>query len=530
MDPASHSRLGLFALVSTCLLGACVTYRDRIVIVTQNTQIDARTTTVNPAVSTNANASASVTVNGTLADSPPRIDADAITHALDGYGQWIESPAYGTVWIPEEARQEGFTPYLSNGEWVATVDGWYWQSGYAWGAIPFHHGRWAMVGALWAWVPGAAFAPAWVDWRYGNGWIAWSPLPPLGASFGAPHVYCAWSRLGGPGLYARTVQGPAARALYGYTAPLREVYASGGAYYVPGPRVPTGVTVTARAQWSAHPSTPRVGVPVAGMARVGVPTDGAPADSVGRPPSDRALNVQFIPAVRRVYTAANGTLRPADSYPVTTHASALLAGDGRATLTHASPATERAGNVSPAPAPSGVRFTRYDPGSSFNGGGSGYTVVPAPRRMTWAPSLPAAPVVAPAPVRVMPPVMAAPTHVFASPAVVSAASAAPSYRPSFVPSAAPTWASPMPRANMVRPSVTAPVYAPTVPNVAYRAPVVAPTTPIAAAMPVRAAPSFVAPAAPTYRAPPAAAPHVVAPAAPRVFTGGPMLTHPGVFH
>lgn len=526
MDPASHSRLGLFALVTTCLLGACVTYRDRIVIVTQNTQIDARTTTASPAL--NVNASASVTVSGAPAESPPRLDAEAIARALDGYGQWIESPAYGTVWVPEEARQEGFTPYLSNGEWTPTVDGWYWQSAYAWGAIPFHYGRWVMVGALWAWVPGAAFAPAWVDWRYGNGWIAWSPLPPLGASFGAPHVYCAWSRLGGPGLYARTVQGPAARALYGYTAPLREVYGAGGVYYGPGPHVPTAITVTARAQWSAHPPTPRVGVPVSGTARAGVPTDGAPTDSVGRPPN-RALNVQFIPSVRRVYTAANGTLRPADSYPTTAQTTALLAGNGRAVLVHAAPAAERAGVASPAPAPSGVRFTRYDPASAFTGGGSGYTVVPAPRRMTWAPSLPAAPAVAPARVS---PVMNAPAHVVASPAVISAASAVPPSRtPTFVPRAATTWAGPMVRPTVVRPSMVAPAYAPTVPSVVYHAPVVSPTTPIVAAMPTRAAPTtFVAPSVAPYRAPPAVSPNVVAPSAPRVFTGGPMLTHPRLFH
>ena len=42
-------------------------------------------------------------------------------------------------------------------------------------------------------VPGAVFAPAWVDWRVGNGWVGWAPLAPLGASFVASHIYCAWA-------------------------------------------------------------------------------------------------------------------------------------------------------------------------------------------------------------------------------------------------------------------------------------------------------------------------------------------------
>ncbi|MCY1060360.1 hypothetical protein OV142_35060 [Nannocystis sp. SCPEA4] len=28
------------------------------------------------------------------------------------------------------------------------------------------------------WVPGEVWAPAWVDWRWGGGYVAWAPLPP----------------------------------------------------------------------------------------------------------------------------------------------------------------------------------------------------------------------------------------------------------------------------------------------------------------------------------------------------------------
>ncbi len=33
-------------------------------------------------------------------------------------------------------------------------------------------------GSGWFWVPGDEWAPAWVDWRYGDDYIGWAPLPP----------------------------------------------------------------------------------------------------------------------------------------------------------------------------------------------------------------------------------------------------------------------------------------------------------------------------------------------------------------
>src|SRR6185369_4273322 len=30
----------------------------------------------------------------------------------------------------------------------------------------------------WCWVPGTEWAPSWVDWRYGEGFVGWAPLPP----------------------------------------------------------------------------------------------------------------------------------------------------------------------------------------------------------------------------------------------------------------------------------------------------------------------------------------------------------------
>ncbi len=70
------------------------------------------------------------------------------------------------------------------GHWVYTDDwGWYWVSD--------EHGRTTGAGSSttmaagrstrgfgWFWVPGDEWAPAWVDWRYGDDYVGWAPLPP----------------------------------------------------------------------------------------------------------------------------------------------------------------------------------------------------------------------------------------------------------------------------------------------------------------------------------------------------------------
>lgn len=215
----------------------------------------------------------------TLTLSPPtldRLDVATIAVALEGHGRWEESVAYGRVWVPFESLAGGFVPYLTRGEWVATRDGWYWQSGYAWGQIPFHYGRWAEVGGVWAWAPGTAFAPAWVDWRAGNSWIGWSPLAPLGADFAAPFTYCAGASLAGSGLQARAVTGPAAVSLYGATAAL------GGSAWPPLPAVVTNVA----SLW-AQPLTPTPLAPAAiDLARR--PPASAPPDTIDAVPCARA--------------------------------------------------------------------------------------------------------------------------------------------------------------------------------------------------------------------------------------------------
>ena len=96
---------------------------------------------------------------------------------LSPYGQWVNDPQYGYVWIPSAVPN--FTPYSTEGHWVYTVYGWTWVSDYPWGWATFHYGRWAYDNAYgWLWVPGTVWGPAWVAWRQCNGYYGWAPLYP----------------------------------------------------------------------------------------------------------------------------------------------------------------------------------------------------------------------------------------------------------------------------------------------------------------------------------------------------------------
>jgi len=99
---------------------------------------------------------------------------------LEPYGTWVEDETYGTVWVPYETTVgAGFSPYLTAGHWSYTDEGYYWASDYEWGWAPFHYGRWVWIeGRGWSWIPGARYSPAWVDWRYGGGYIGWGPMYP----------------------------------------------------------------------------------------------------------------------------------------------------------------------------------------------------------------------------------------------------------------------------------------------------------------------------------------------------------------
>jgi hypothetical protein len=96
---------------------------------------------------------------------------------LSPYGQWVDFPEEGYVWIP--AAEQGFSPYSTRGYWAYTDYGWTWVSDYQWGWAPFHYGRWDFDNDYgWYWVPEYQWAPAWVAWSRSPGYYGWAPLRP----------------------------------------------------------------------------------------------------------------------------------------------------------------------------------------------------------------------------------------------------------------------------------------------------------------------------------------------------------------
>ncbi len=241
--------------------------------------------------SSGADANVAVAAPTDIPDVPSvpgqRVDAETIRRALSGYGTWDRDDVYGAIWYPAPgAIATDFVPYGTQGHWVQTDAGWYWQSDLRWGWLTFHYGRWVMVRETWAWVPGRMFAPAWVDWRVGGGYVGWAPLPPAGALYTAPYAFCTYDSLYARDLWARTVYGRGTASIYGMTTAVPTSYGIGGAVYAWGP---TPVAVPARPGQSAAP--PPVLVPVAtawsGEAgsnpRAGSPAGSSPVATMGRP-------------------------------------------------------------------------------------------------------------------------------------------------------------------------------------------------------------------------------------------------------
>jgi hypothetical protein len=108
--------------------------------------------------------------------------------SLSQYGEWVDTPEYGLVWRPA-AADDGFRPYYA-GRWAWTDAGWYWVADEPYGWAVYHYGRWAQVSGLgWAWLPGRVWAPAWVSWRWGEGYAGWCPLGPRGYVYEQPAYF-----------------------------------------------------------------------------------------------------------------------------------------------------------------------------------------------------------------------------------------------------------------------------------------------------------------------------------------------------
>jgi len=121
------------------------------------------------------NASADLEVSAAV-----QIHAKADFYApLAPQGAWIEFGSHGRCWRPAGVAV-GWWPYC-DGSWVWTDCGWYWASDEPWAWACYHYGTWINDPSLgWVWVPGIEWAPAWVYWRVGGGFIGWTPCAPRG--------------------------------------------------------------------------------------------------------------------------------------------------------------------------------------------------------------------------------------------------------------------------------------------------------------------------------------------------------------
>jgi hypothetical protein len=96
---------------------------------------------------------------------------------LSPYGEWVDYPNYGYVWIPDAGPD--FAPYSTRGQWIYTDYGWTWVSNYEWGWAPFHYGRWDYDNYYgWIWVPENEWGPSWVTWVSADDYYGWHPMRP----------------------------------------------------------------------------------------------------------------------------------------------------------------------------------------------------------------------------------------------------------------------------------------------------------------------------------------------------------------
>ena len=122
---------------------------------------------------------------------------------LAPYGNWVDDPTYGRVWRPSDIGSD-WRPYTV-GRWVYTSEyGWVWVSDERWGWVVYHYGRWVLTSQYgWVWVAGTDWAPAWVEWCSGGGYIGWTPMPPQ-PYWQADYYYGSYD-CASPAYYSRAV-------------------------------------------------------------------------------------------------------------------------------------------------------------------------------------------------------------------------------------------------------------------------------------------------------------------------------------
>jgi len=94
------------------------------------------------------------------------------------YGEWVWHPYLGYVWRPFANSYYPWgrwQPYYY-GHWREINGELFWVPDEPWGWVPYHLGLWTWDEKLgWVWIPGSAFAPAWVTWDFFFGYYLWRP-------------------------------------------------------------------------------------------------------------------------------------------------------------------------------------------------------------------------------------------------------------------------------------------------------------------------------------------------------------------
>jgi hypothetical protein len=133
----------------------------------------------------------------TTSSLPVDSDMSQFREVLSPYGTWMDLPDVGWVWRPDpNVVGTDFVPYATGGQWAYSDWGWTFETSWDWGWAPFHYGRWFRSPAAgWVWWPDSEWAPAWVDWRWGDGFVGWLPLTPPGITLGVG-IGLGWTFVG----------------------------------------------------------------------------------------------------------------------------------------------------------------------------------------------------------------------------------------------------------------------------------------------------------------------------------------------
>ncbi len=197
--------------------------------------------------------------------APPAV---AMFHdTLAPYGEWFPVERYGRVWRPYPwVVGPDFTPYVTGGYWVNTDAGWSFETEWSWGWAPFHYGRWYRDSAFgWVWVPNTVWGPAWVEWRFGGGYVGWAPLPP-------PGVTVAYSSHQPPWIFVET-RYFVERDVHRYSLPASQVHSAYAVTQSLHPASGRGAT-----QWHVGPPPGQV------SAAIGHPVSAVPLTAAPPPP------------------------------------------------------------------------------------------------------------------------------------------------------------------------------------------------------------------------------------------------------